>query len=296
MPVWKGEALDAKITKQRLGNLLSYDWLKILLVIAAAITALTVFFTMVRTRPTEEQTFTVFGYCVREGAHHEDEPDADRFSYEILATASETFDAKTSYLFSVRRSTGQGTVMFISDITQPDEEGNVVQQSDLMALTDGVSGGIALDTKEYMTECRAYLTRFFGEELKEENLNAELVRETFLSRNGKDKRFRTNAKKEAGILQEEERLKKLRNDYLTVVSAIEDGKLVHKEKTTDDKTYSVAFGMGELNKISKLYYCGAYEDKQDALCLVLLNNRNPDSDLRYEAVSYLSYLVQTFGE
>lgn len=275
--------------------MLSYDWLKILAVIALAIGALSLFFTMVRTRPTEEQTFTVYGYCVKEGALCV-EPDPGRFSYEILTSGNETFQSGTTYLFQIRRAAGQGTVMFVSDIEEKDEDGNVVQQSDLAYVTDGRSGGVTLDTRQFMDDCRAYLTRFFGEELKEENLNAALVRETFLARNGKDKRFRSDAKKEAGILQEAERLKKLRADYLAVTDAIGSGKLSHREMEKDGETYAVAFVMGELNKISKLYYCGNYEDKQDALCLVLLNNHNPESDLRYEAVSYLSYLVETFGE
>lgn len=288
--------MDAKITKQRLGNLLSYDWLKILAVIAVAITFLTLFFTMVRTRPTEEQTFTVYGYCVGAGPTGQSNPNKNLFSYEILTTGSETFDSKTSYLFQIRRSTGQGTVLFVSDIEQRDESGNVTVQSDLSSLTEGGDGVLGLDTREFLSDCEAYLKRFFGEELKEENLNAELVRETFLARNGKDKRFRTDAKKEAGIVQETERIKKLRADYLAVKDAIESGKLAHREMEKDGVTHSVAFCMGELNKINRLYYCGDYEGKQDALYLMILNNRNKESDLRYEAVSYLSYLVREFGE
>ena len=288
--------MDAKITKQRLGNLLTYDWLKILAVIAAAIGLLTLFFTMVRTRPTEEQTFTVYAYCVKQGTLPDHEPDKNLFSYEILTTAEETFDAKTGYLFQVRRSAGQGTVLFVADIEDKDENGNVTAQSDLSTLTDGMSGGIAVDTKEFLSDCEAYLKKFFGEGLKEEDLNYGLVRETFLARNAKDKRFRSEAKKEAGIVQEEERLKKLRTDYLEVCAAVEKGLLTHRELEKDGKTYSVAFGLGGLNKISKLYYCGNFEDKQDALHLVVLNNRNQDSDLRYETVSYLSYLVREFAQ
>ncbi|MDE7159080.1 MAG: hypothetical protein K2N74_05840 [Clostridiales bacterium] len=288
--------MDAKITKQRLGNLLAYDWLKILAVIAAAIALLTLFFTMVRTRPSEEQTFTVYAYCVGKGSQTNHEPNKNLFSYEILTTGEETFESNTTYLFQVRRSAGQGTVLFIADIEVKDENGNVTAQSDLAVLTEGMSGGLAIDTKEYLSDCETYLKKFFGEELKEENLNAELVKETFLARNKKDKRFRTEAKKQAGIAQETERLKKLRTDFLEVRAAVESGLLTHREYEKDGKTYAVAFGLGALNKINRLYYCGRPEDRQDALHLVILNNHNPDSDLRFESVSYLSYLVREYAQ
>ena len=287
--------MDAKITKQRLGNLLSYDWLKILCAIAAAVVALVLFFTMVRTRPGDDQVFTVFGYQVYQGAIGETDLDKDKiFSYEILETGSETFDAKTSYLFSVRRSVNEGSVMFVSDLVR--NEGTEEETTDLLSVTGGAEGTVALNTETYLNDCKAYLARFFGEDLGAEEPDAELTRETFLARNAKDKCFRTSAKKEAGIVLEQARLIKLREDYFFVLGAIESGKLSHKVIETEGKSTPVAFNLGKLNKISKLYYCGEHDKPQDALNLIILNNRNPQSDLRYEAVSYLKYLVEKYGE
>lgn len=285
--------MDAKITKQRLGNLLSYDWLKILCAIAAAVVALVLFFTMVRTRPGDEQVFTVYGYLVSEGNFGETDLDKNKiFSYEILETGSETFNEKTSYLFTVRRSVSEGSVMFVSDLVR--NEGTEEETTDLLSVTGGTEGAVALNTVTYLNDCRAYLVRFFGEELKEENLNGDLVKETFLARNGKDKRFRSAAKKEEGVLLEEARLKKLREDYLFVTDAIESGKLSHKYVESEGQSTPIAFNLGALNKIGTLYYCGERDQPQTALNLIILNNRNPQSDLRYEAVSYLKYLVQKY--
>lgn len=286
--------MDAKITKQRLGNLLSYDWLKILGVIAAAIAVLAMFFTMVRTRPSDEQIFTVYGYLLNEGTVGGTTPAQDIFSYEILQTGSETFNEKTAYIFTVRRSVSEGSVLFVSDLVR--NEGTEEETNDLLSVTGGTAGAVALDTEEYLNDCKNYLVRFFGEELREEDLDRELVRETFLNRNGKDKRFRTQAKKEEGIVLEEARIKKLRGDYLGVIVALESGKLSHKVVETEEGSSSIAFHLGGLNRIGRLYYCGEYEDAQSALNLVILNNRNPESDLRYEAVSYLNYLVREYGE
>ena len=54
--------MDARITKSRLANLLSYDWLKIVAAILAAVLVICVFFTTVKTRPGKYHTFTVYGY------------------------------------------------------------------------------------------------------------------------------------------------------------------------------------------------------------------------------------------
>ena len=88
--------MDARITKQRLGNLLSYDWLKIIVSIAIAALALSLFFTMVRTTPTSAQSFEIYGYTdvytgSKFGGVSEELESKNAFSYEILTVTSEYF-------------------------------------------------------------------------------------------------------------------------------------------------------------------------------------------------------------
>ena len=54
--------MDAKITKTRLSRLLSYDWLKIVGVIAGVILVWSLIFTMTATRITPAQQFHVLNY------------------------------------------------------------------------------------------------------------------------------------------------------------------------------------------------------------------------------------------
>ena len=54
--------MDAKITKKRLNILLSYDWIKIILVAVAMIVLWSLVFTMTATRVTNAQNFTIFNY------------------------------------------------------------------------------------------------------------------------------------------------------------------------------------------------------------------------------------------
>ena len=64
--------MDAKITKSRLANLLSYDWLKIIAAILAVVFLLIVFFTTIKTRAREEQIYTVYAYSTTDSVSNED--------------------------------------------------------------------------------------------------------------------------------------------------------------------------------------------------------------------------------
>ena len=54
--------MDAKITKERLNRILSYDWLKIVGLAVVAIIVWTLVFTTSATRITPAQQFTVINY------------------------------------------------------------------------------------------------------------------------------------------------------------------------------------------------------------------------------------------
>ena len=54
--------MDAKITKKRLGHLLSYDWIKMILAVVLAIVVWSLVFTTSATRITNTQRFVVCNY------------------------------------------------------------------------------------------------------------------------------------------------------------------------------------------------------------------------------------------
>ena len=93
--------MDAKITKERLGNFLSYDWLKILIAVVAVVFALCVFFTSVQTRPRADQEYELYGYTglvKGSGASGlESRLLGGGLSYDILTFTFETFDAFDTY-------------------------------------------------------------------------------------------------------------------------------------------------------------------------------------------------------
>ena len=302
--------MDAKITKQRLGNFLSYDWLKILIAIAAAAVALSLFFTMVGTRPTEAQSFEVYGYFdVTTGSDFnglsDDLDKKDAFSYEMLTVTSESFSFETygSTVYTARRSAGEGTVMFLTDFVTYDEEGKLKEDSVLKSLTANAlvdsdrAGGGFFDTAYFMESSRAYLARFFGEDLTAE-LDEKAAEESFLARNNRDKRFLSESKKQKGIEQEKARLIKLKADYLAVEAAFGRGALTHRiVEDENGKTHSAGIGVGNLKGISNLFYYKNGEEiaTADLALVIFYNNYGKQNELRYDTLSFLSYLVEKYG-
>ena len=301
--------MDAKITKQRLGNLLSYDWLKILVAIAVAVTALTVFFTMVRTRPTGAQTYTVYGYSgLQRGNDFLSLEDSieDVFSYDILKVNADSFDGNRyqEMAFTARRAAGEGTVMFVSDYVLDDGNEETKEMSDLSLLAQNYlsdragdeANSLLLDTKKYLADAESYLQKYFGENWREGTLDEAAARATFDKRNGKDKRFRyRKSKYEQGVVQEYARLNKLREDYLFVLKAFEENKLSHTEYTADDgQTYSVGICLGALNIRNLFYYTVDGVQSGEKVNLIVFNNGERMGDLKFETFSFLRYLVERY--
>ncbi len=303
--------MDARITRQRLGNMLSYDWLKILGAIVAAALLLSVFFVMIATRATDGQKFYVYAYNgLQAGTDFHSLSDTmsekNVFSYEILDSGSEVFSDSKSYgdtVFSARRYSGEGRVMFISDRREEKDGKQVSALTELVTSVledegeDNETFDLFLDPQEFLKDTRAYLVRFFGEDLKGEP-NAAETHKAFIERNKKDKRFRTEKKKQEGVELEGKRLKKLRDDYLQVEAAL-GTKLDFVTCDSEKKTYTVGFSMSALNLVP-LVYDTVEEDGQEVrkstdIVLTIFNNGTREGDLKYETVSFLAYLLNAYG-
>lgn len=305
--------MDARITKTRLSNLLSYDWIKILVAIAAAVIAICVFFTTVKTRPRGNQVFAVYAY--REISGGEDsEFLADRlmkesvFSYDVLDTQFEAFGTGqySDAAFSARRSAVQGQVMFVSSNLTSEEEG---APTVLENFTGGDRADYSLDLDRYFLDCENYLIRFFGADWEHGTLIEAEAERCFLARNGKDKRYRSAGKREQGIADEKARLTKLRDDYLFVRACLADGVLsLANVKDEEGRETPRAFALGALKDLRDLVFYTEVKDGKNIpsaenICMILFVNDNDagkpalqvENDLRYEPLSFLRYLVEKYG-
>lgn len=290
--------------------MLSYDWLKIIIAIVFAVLGLVVFFTTVETRPGKYREFQIYGYreiLGGEASMNLGEEFLRRgvFSYDILNVEFETFGTGqySEATFTARRSAGEGTVMFTTTNKIEDD------QTVLERLTGGANARGVVDLAQYMTDCENYLVRFFGENWREGTLDAAEAERCFLNRNEKDKRFRSAAKKAAGIEQEKQRLEKLRADYLVVSESFESGLLGFSYVADENGAQRAnAVALGKLNRLKSFCYYAEETDGASVrsvanVCLLLFSNDGdagkPASavvnDLRYEPISFLKYLVSEYG-
>ena len=326
--------MDARITKQRLGNLLSYDWLKMLVTIAIFVFLVVLLFTMTATRATNAQTFTVYAYNGLSAGKRFNTlagtlKDDHILSYDTLETEAELFTDESRYdMLSLRRSTGAGDVMFISDVWtyKTDDDGNLLDEdgkivdstedaavettSALYSIAMGAAAssleegyGSVYDTRFFMQACGEYLVSFFGEDLENNNTPDEAaVRASFLERNSGDKRYKNDEARENGIADERQRLIDLKDDYLFVRDLFDRGVYSHTvyEGTNDDgETYEMALGInvGGLGGISDLVYYNDSESRAvtDKLNLIFFFNGEQNGML-YESVTFLRYLYEEYGE
>ena len=302
--------MDARITKHRLSNMLSYDWIKILLAIAAAVGVLVMLFTMIATRPTNAQTFLIYGYYGTSSgsdyySHQDDLKNKNVFSYDILKIGGEVFEGSySSQVFAARRTTSSGTVMFVSHDKNEEDENATTRLEDLAALgfTRGDKETLLRDPEKFMQDCEAYLNGFF----KDGALDEQAVKDCFLSRNGKDKRFRSASQKQKGIQKERERILKLQEDYAAVKRAFDEGSFTYTQVTLESNahagekaTLTVAINLSKLSGIENLFYYqkeGSSKQEKENLNLIIFNNgeKKGMSDLKFEAVSYLKYLYDRY--
>ena len=305
--------MDARITKQRLGILLSYDWLKILGVIVAAVVLLYVLFTMIATRPSVEQVYSVFTYgglrIGDDSSGFEDDLDG-AFSFDILEAEMVNFEAGSlgEQALTARRGVLEGDAVLVADYTE--EEGEtpfslLVTNYGTFHLAEKTYSGFH-EIPAFLSDAEEYLKDYFGALTGEDEnfLQGEPIEEkieaSFARKNGNDKRFKTDAQKEAGIALERARVIKLRDDYLFVKAAFERGDLSTVDYVYRDgeEEYRFPFGIG-LGKLMGLddlfFYYNNGEKTTEKLTMAFLYNGPRSEDVKFENLTFLRYLLETYA-
>ena len=232
--------MDAKITKKRLGLLLSYDWIKIAAICAAAVMLWLVLLTSLATRATKGQCFDIYTYIgVRLSTNELGSLDTlqekNALSNDVLDLTSYTLteDGYEDMILSVRFQTGEGDIMLIADTADTvDGSGNVTRYGGLRDYLSGyMSCSACLNTDltgyedqngyvytNYFADCEEYLNGFFFSDGQPDyengTLDKEIAEARFRERIKKDKRYKKEAQKAAAVQGEFERLENLRSSYV----------------------------------------------------------------------------------
>lgn len=233
--------MDAKITKKRLSNFLSYDWLKIVGIAVALIFFWYLVLTMTSTRITNSQEFIVYNYTYNNAlgnkfhTHYSSALQNDLLSFEIIEAKYDDLSANVEYADTKLQSylqSGMGDLMLIPNADNPsaaykDDEGNDAYLS--YAETFLLSYGVYVSTLEnengYFTTIERYLNDYFHGDYATGELDEAKADADFVTRvkTTKDKRFKTNEQIESGKKYERARLTKYRNALLQFYGYVDAG-------------------------------------------------------------------------
>lgn len=241
--------MDAKITKTRLGRMLSYDWIKIIGTAAAAIVVWVLIFTMTATRITPAQQFTVMNYLgnaslTRGGGKFGDSyteafnggKGKGVFSYEVLETGTVDLAANSeaaSDLLTTRVATEEGDVIFVANVKNPDteEKNEETGETTYMTYLDQFVYGYRYtlfnldpeDEKGYFKQMEKFLIGYFGENWETGTLNEEKAKSDFRARVKGDKRYKKESLLLLGEADEISRLNKYRDALVKFYWYLENG-------------------------------------------------------------------------
>ncbi|MBE5744997.1 MAG: hypothetical protein E7355_02550 [Clostridiales bacterium] len=324
--------MDAKITKQRLGRMLSYDWLKIIGVIVLVIVFWWLIFTMTGTGITPSQQFTVFNHYANVtvdygpfSQHLQDSVDNGVFSYEVIEP--ELIDLSTAgnqvdFICTTRFDNSQGDMILIPNITDVQQTTETTSWTYVESFFSRYRQHI-VSWDEYMAEARAYLNGYFYGDYTSGELNEEKAAADFRARvkKNKDKRFRKESKLQAGIQAEYARLNKYRDEFMQFEKYLQDGVVALTEvvgrdmetgepfirQDTGEYAFKANYALnicpdeskmpGLKDKVNVYYEIQTENGKKKTsaqdMCVMLFSLKEMDQDFQYETTLYLNALIKT---
>jgi len=296
--------MDAKITKSRLSNLLSYDWLKIIITIVVAVFVGVVVFSSVGTRPTTAQEIYLLYYkdlyLCDDYSDKLEETSGDIFSYEVLYSTCFEMSSDSTYgdiALSARFAAGQRNILFSSDKMSEEDEKPYIE-----AVVSSFSG-ITENVEEYIAAAEEYANSFYGGDYLNGELDEEYLSAQFRSRNAGDKRYKTEEQILSGIEDEKDRIGLLRSSVITINDALENGTIEKYYMTLEEGgeavPYALKIGTKKMSGLAELVYYNDAESgakTSDGICAVFFKPLDSSCEyMRFEGLNYISYLINTYA-
>ena len=207
--------MDNRITKKRLSNLLSYEWILMAAVIALTVIAWEIIFAMGSVRLSTGQQFKYYLdqsiYIGNNAELYNLIKDEDALSYDVLKFDTETILSGNDVL-RTRIELCEGDVIFTDSVSNPGNKvyrsvrsKHVIDMFPIYSLEDLVK-----DAQKYLRD-NFLIDGITAEnaELEFTNLSKDKIKSVFLTRMKSDNRFRSEKEKIDGIKLEEQRIEKL---------------------------------------------------------------------------------------
>lgn len=316
-----------KLTKKRLSNFLSYEWIAIIVVAVVAVILMELFFTFASVRLNNGQRFTYFYDQNVSGASDGDlsatiRLDTDVFSYDVRLINEEQLASEASTLVT-RVSTGEANVIFTDTVKRVSSTGQTSRVNRIIDQFDAFTFGDEADEKSILKAVAAYLSTFLADGKEEssplnyENLSEDKIADNFYKR-ATGRIYRNDLS--AGIISvndEYERIKKLCADTAYFKKIIEYDKSLGEENSifysykryaetvenggskTDgfdsDVKRNYGLNLSKLGiKATNVFYLQNQGEEGDVIA-VLFNLGDTFGDLKFECISFIDAIVKNYA-
>lgn len=244
--------MDAKITKIRLSRMLSYDWIKIIAIIAGAIFVWVFIFTATATPITPAQQFTIMNYMGNTSLStgqisnfYLEEFHGKKFSKEVLEITIADMTNSSEYgpsLLQARAEIQEGDVIFVSK--QPDLETAYEENGETKYkntyLETFVNGwwyklyDLERNAKDgFFKRMESELNAYYDGGYESGTLSVAKAESRFRARveRTRDKRYKTEEQIRVGIAEEIDRVQKYREALVSFDAFLAEG-VVALEKSS----------------------------------------------------------------
>lgn len=216
--------MDNKITKQRLSNFLSYEWIVMIIIAVVAMVFWELVYTIGSVRLTPGQEFKFYyDYSVDASGSTALYNLLDKdgvLSYDVIELKYENVDKNYSEVLSARLSIHEGDIIVTDYIDYSKEDGAKDDTEKTIRLKQLVDSFYGYSYNELYADAVKYLEGFlpdgvsFNGEISFSKLDKQKIEDSFRERMKKDNRFRKEEQILAGIKLEESRLEKLCNEVV----------------------------------------------------------------------------------
>lgn len=297
--------MDNKITKTRLSNYLSYEWIMIIVIVIVAIVAWELIYTMAGVRLSTGQTFK---YYYDETVYSSNDvalydlfkvgQEDGTFSYDVLDVGSESLTSEYNVL-SVRLSTQDGDAI-ITDINVGEEEGAVSRAEEILNSCS------IYDLDSLYDDARSYLAGFLKEKdndpLDYDNLDESLIEANFRERMKKDNRFRKEEQKLRGIEQEKIRIKRLCAEVADYKKFLDnaDSSLFYYHTLNEqlgEKRYGIMTeNLTDGKLLASNYFRNRTDGSSSGVIIMIFNFKSYQPDLQFETISFVNTVLRNFSD
>ena len=224
--------MDAKITRKRLGEMLAYDWIKILAVIAAVVCAWLLIFQVSGVRLSAGQSFHIHYYGRSLSAIDAQKLSAalkdEYLSYDVLKVDMSNIPANSdaNEMLVAKNGIREGDLLVVENVDSGTQE-NPALDSLFCKMIDGFR---MMAMEDLVASAEQYLAKFYD---ADGQMLDTVVEDHFRTRMKKDNRFRKEKQIILGVVQEKIRIAALKDNLAWLKAELE----AERWRTAENKMF-----------------------------------------------------------